>query len=156
MSAVSTIQFTQEQARALTGVSVETVRHWRRTIPYLAAKSGKATRFTFADLVGLAAISLMVSSLGVRVTALSDGVDALFRLLGAMNPTSLNDSTILITTSNACVFEPNSDLNLESNPTLLIALSPLVEIIQRQMLPITPQVQQLELPFPPMAVRGRV
>jgi hypothetical protein len=48
------IHFTQEQARVLTGVSLGDLRQWRKAVPYLMAKPGKAARFTFADLVGLA------------------------------------------------------------------------------------------------------
>ena len=54
MSSITAIHFTQDQMRTLTGVSVETVRHWRKTIPYLATKTGKAARFSFAELLGLA------------------------------------------------------------------------------------------------------
>jgi hypothetical protein len=57
MLTVSTIQFTQEQARTLTDVSVETIRHWRKVVPSLANKPGKSARFTFSDVVGLAVTS---------------------------------------------------------------------------------------------------
>ena len=33
MQADTAIQFTQDQMRTLTGVSTETVRHWRKAVP---------------------------------------------------------------------------------------------------------------------------
>jgi hypothetical protein len=157
MHAVATIQFTQEQARTLTGVSIETVRHWRKTVPYLASKRGKASRFTFADLVGLAVTNTLVSSLGIHIGTLSGGVDALFRMLATMGPTSLNEGIVLVTATNASLYEPGTDrMNLLSSaPALMIPLAPLVANLQRQVLPIAPISPQIELPFPPEAIRGR-
>ncbi len=157
MLAVSAIQFTQDQARTLTGVSVETVRHWRKAIPYLAAKTGKTARFTFADLVGLAVTNALVSSLGVQIAALSGGVDALFRLLATVGPTSLDSAIVLVTATDASLYEPVADGNgrLSSTPALTVPLAPLVANIQRHMLPVVPISPQVALPFPPEAVRSR-
>jgi len=157
MQVVTTIQFTQEQARALTGVSVETVRHWRKTIPYLATKSGKSSRFTFADLIGLAVTKTLVGSLGVHIATLSGGIDALFRMLPTMGPDSLNQGIVLVTATNALLYNPEVDqLNLLSSaPALMIPLAPLVSDIQQQVLPTTLFSHQLELPFPPIVIRGK-
>jgi hypothetical protein len=157
MQVASTIQFTQEQARTLTGVSVETVRHWRKTIPYLATKSGKSTRFTFADLIGLAVTNTLVGSLGVHIATLSGGIDALFRMLATMGPASLNQGIVLVTATNALLYNPEVDqLNLLSSaPALMVPLAPLVADIQQQVLPTTQFSHQLELPFPPIVIRGK-
>ena len=157
MPAVSTIQFTQDQARTLTGVSVETVRHWRKAIPYLAAKTGKTARFTYADLVGLAVTDALVGSLGAHIAALSGGVDALFRLLATVGPTSLDSAIVLVTATDASLYEPIADGigRLSSAPALTVPLAPLVANIQRHMLPIAPISPQAALPFPPKSVRSR-
>lgn len=157
MPAVSTIQFTQDQARTLTGVSVETVRHWRKAIPYLAAKTGKTARFTYADLVGLAVTNALVSSLGAHIAALSGGVDALFRLLATVGPTSLDSAIVLVTATDASIYEPVADGigRLSSAPALTVPLAPLVANIQRHMLPFALISPQVALPFPPKAVRSR-
>ena len=157
MPAVSTIQFTQDQARTLTGVSVETVRHWRKAIPYLAAKTGKTARFTYADLVGLAVTDALVGSLGAHIAAVSGGVDALFRLLATVGPTSLDSAIVLVTATDASLYEPIADGigRLSSAPALTVPLAPLVANIQRHMLPIAPISPQVALPFPPKSVRSR-
>lgn len=157
MPEFSTIQFTQDQARTLTGVSVETVRHWRKAIPYLASKIGKTARFTFADLVSLGVTNALVSSLGVQVTALSVGVDALFRLLASIGPASLDGVIVLVTASEASFYEPGADGygKLPPAPALMVPLAPLVANIQRHMLPIPPILPQAALPFPPEVIRSR-
>jgi len=157
MHAVVTIQFTQEQTRTLTGVSIETIRHWRKTIPYLASKSGKSSRFTFADVVALSVTNTLVSSLGVQIAALSGGVDAVFRMLATMGPTSLDDNIVLVTATDASLYKPGVDQMgmLLSAPALMVPLAPLVANIQRQVLPISPISHQLELPFPPIIIKGR-
>lgn len=159
MPVISAIQFTQDQARTVTGVSVETVRHWRKTIPYLAGKTGKTARFTFADLVGLAVTNTLVGSLGVQIAALSGGVDALFRLLATIAPSSLESAVVLITATDTSLYEPGADridLTLSpAAPALMVPLAPLVANIQRYMLPIGRISTQVPLPFPPEAVRSR-
>ena len=90
MRSVSAIQFTQEQVRTLTGASVETVRHWRKAVPYLAEKSGKAARFAFSDVVALAITHELVRTFGVQIASVGIGIDSLFRLLSQTNHQSLD------------------------------------------------------------------
>lgn len=157
MSGVSTIQFTQDQARTLAGVSVETIRHWRKTIPYLSSRTGKAARFAFTDVVGLAVTHELVSSLGVHIATLSAGVDALFRLLAEIGPASLDGAVVLITATEATLCEDDAVPISTSLPTpaLLVPLTPLVAKIQRYVLPASVASDQIALPFPPEAVRNR-
>ncbi len=158
MSEVTAIQFTQDQTRTLTGVSVETVRHWRKTIPYLSSKTGKSARYTFAELVGLAVTNELVSSFGVHIATLSAGVDALFRLLTASNAATLLDGvTVFVTATDATLFESEAvDINqVLVKPALMIPLAPVIAKIQRHMLPAMPVSGQTALPFPPEVVRSR-
>lgn len=157
MSGIATIQFTQEQARMLTGVSVETVRHWRKTIPYLSAKTGKAARFTFTDVVGLAITHELVNSFGIHIANMGNGVDALFRLLANASPTSLESAIVLITATEAKLYKNDvpSLLHLIATPVLMVPVAPWMEKIQRHVLPISVGMVQVALPFPPEAVRSR-
>lgn len=158
MSEVTAIQFTQDQTRTLTGVSVETVRHWRKTIPYLSSKAGKAARFTFADLLGLAVTHELVISFGIHIATLSVGVDALFRLLAASTPASLDGATVFVTATEATLHEVGVDEGIGqvlAKPAFMIPLAPLMARIQRHMLPVMPVSRQTVLPFPPEAVRSR-
>ena len=157
MSEVTAIQFTQDQTRTLTGGSAETVRHWRKAIPYLSSKTGKAARFSFTDLLGLAITNELVNSLGVHIATVSTGVDALFRLLTICGPASLDGAVVFVTATEAILREVGPDGNgqVTAKPELTIALAPLITRIQQHMLPVMPVSSQTVLPFPPEAVRSR-
>lgn len=157
MPAVTAIQYTQDQMRTLTGVSVETVRHWRKTVPYLASKTGKAARFTFADLLGLAVTNELVSSLGVHIATVSAGVDALFRLLADSSAMTLNGAVVFVTPTAATMRDagPEGLGPVPTQPTVTIPLDPLIMRLQQHMLPVMPASRQASLPFPPEAIRSR-
>ena len=101
MSRAIAIQFTQDQTRTLTGVSAETMRHWRKTVPYLSSKMGKAARFSYADLVGLAVTNELVRSFGIHIATVSTGVDSLFTLLASSGPASMHNTVAFITPTEA-------------------------------------------------------
>jgi len=156
MSGFIVIQFTQDQMRSLTGVSAETVRHWRKTIPYLATKTGKAARFSFADLLGLAVTHELVNCLGIHIGAVSGGVDALFRLLEESAAPVLEGGVAFITPTAASVRNSGSwSIDPSASATLAIPLNPLISRLQQHVLPFAPPPSQASLPFPPEAVRGR-
>lgn len=157
MPGVIAIQFTQDQTRALTGASVETVRHWRKAVPYLSSKTGKAARFSFTDLLGLAVTNELVNSFGVHIATVSAGVDALFRLLAANGPASLESAIAFVTASEAFLREvgPEGIGQLPAKPALMIPLMPLIARIQQHMLPAMSASNQAVLPFPPEAIWSR-
>ncbi len=152
---MSTIQFTQEQARTLTGVSAETIRHWRKAVPYLAAKSGKSARFTFADVVGLAVTREVITTFGVHIGSVNVGVNALFQLLAETQPTRLENAVAVVTASEASL-SSTEDVTVRSldGPALVVPIDPLIVSIQRHMLPIAARAKQTPLPFPPHMVRS--
>ena len=96
MRRVPAIQFTQGQARAITGVSSQALRHWRKLVPYLAKKSGKAARFGFVDLVGIAAIQQIVDNIGVSVGSMQIGIESMLRILAVTRPSELQNTVLII------------------------------------------------------------
>jgi hypothetical protein len=135
MSVISTIQFTQDHVRTLTGVSVEAVRHWRKTVTYLSTKTGKVARFSFTDVVGLAVTSEIVNSLGVHIGTVSSGIDALFRLLNQISPASLDSATVLVTGTDAVLYREDGRSLSIATPALIVPLAPFVAKIRHQMMP---------------------
>ncbi|WP_341678592.1 hypothetical protein [Comamonas thiooxydans] len=156
MTGFTVIQFTQDQMRSLTGVSAETMRHWRKTIPYLATKTGKAARFSFADLLGLAVTHELVNSLGIHIGTVSSGVDALFRLLEKSAAPVLEGSIAIITPVTASVRDSGSwGIDPSASSILAIPLNPLISRLQQHVVPIAPTPSQASLPFPPEAVGSK-
>ena len=149
------IQFTQEQARTLADVSLGDLRHWRRAVPYLAAKPGKAARFTFADLVGLGVARELTGALGVRIGDVGRGVDALFSALAEARPAHLEGLIAVVTSDDARLYrtEEVSGRRLQT-PALVVPCDPIIAKIGAQMMPFAPGPSQTALPFPPQVLKA--
>lgn len=153
---LTTIQFTQEQARDIAKVSPGEVRQWRKAVAYLAAKPGKAARFAFSDLVGLALTREITGTLGARISEIGAGVDALFRALAEARPAHLEGLVAIVERTNARLIA-TSDLALElRNPLFVAPCDPILAEVGARMMPIAPGASQAALPFPPQAVRSGV
>lgn len=152
---LQTIQFTQEQARDLADASPGDVRVWRSNVPYLAAKPGKAARFTFADLVGLAITADLTGTFHVRISDIGPGVDALFRALAEARPPHLEGLIALIDTASAHLF-PAADLGARqvTGPTFVVPCDPVLARIGERMMPSAPGSGQATLPFPPQMLKA--
>jgi hypothetical protein len=151
---VRAIQFTQEQARAVTGIPPETLRHWRKIVPYLAHRSGKAARFTFSDLIGLAVTREIIDTFGVSITTVQTGVETLFRVLAESRPSLLQSGVVVMTATTARLYRPDQPIKLEASaPALVVPCRPHVDKMQKQVLPGLSRDQQPGLPFLPRAVR---
>lgn len=61
------MRFTQLQAREALGLSVETLRHWRKVLPYLNVRQGRQAHLSFGDLVALAALRCLVDELELSI-----------------------------------------------------------------------------------------
>ncbi len=136
MRRVPAIQFTQEQARAITGVSSQALRHWRKLVPYLAKKSGKAARFGFVDLVGIAAIQQIVDNIGVSVGSVQVGIESMLRILAMTRPSELQNTVLVIGVDRAEVRRMDELAGLhQSAPVLLVPCNPLLEKMHGYVLP---------------------
>ena len=149
-----TIQFTQEQVRDIAQVSPGDVRQWRKSVAYLAAKPGKAARFAYSDLVGLALTREFTGTLGVRISEIGTGVDALFRALAEARPPHLEGVVALVERASARLVPVNELTSRQMVCPLIVApCDPILAEIGARMMPLGPAANQTALPFPPQAVR---
>jgi len=151
---LQTIQFTQEQARDLSGVSPGEVRAWRKAVNYLAAKPGKAARFTCADILGLAITRRITSDFHVRISDIGGSMDALFRALSETRPSDLEDLVALIDAQTARLV-PGADLGMKSlkDPTFVVPCDQFIRDLRQRMMPLAPTSLQAALPFAPQMVK---
>jgi hypothetical protein len=148
------MDFTQDQARNLVGVSVETLRHWRKTIPYLSLRAGKAARFSFTDVVGLAVTKELVCTFGIHIATLSTAVDKMFPLFAEAVPAILDSATVIFSAKEARLFDTRAQAaGLPTQSAVVIPLAPIVSGIRRQIFPLAAPPQQSALRFPPESVR---
>jgi hypothetical protein len=150
-----TIQFTQEQVRDIAQVSPGDMRQWRKVVPYLATKPGKAARFAFSDLVGLTLTREITGTLGARISEIGSGIDALFQALAEARPAHLEGLVALVERATARLV-PASDLTARqiSGPVFVAPCDPILAEISARMMPIPLSSSQVALPFPPQAVKG--
>ena len=152
---LTTAQFTQEQIRDITQVSPGDVRQWRKAVAYLAAKPGKAARFAFSDLIGLALTRELTGTLGARISEIGAGVDTLFRVLAEARPAHLEGLVAIVERADARLI-PTSDLIARQlrSPVFVAPCDPILAEIGARMMPVAPGASQAALPFPPQAVRS--
>lgn len=154
--ALTTIQFTQEQARDIAEVSPGDLRAWRKAVQYLADKPGKAARFTFADLVGLVVTSELTNRFGVRISDIGSSVDRLFHELADARPAHLEGFVVLINSASAHLLTISNFSTREiREPTLVVPCDPIVHQISARMMPSPPATAQSALPFPPQILKAR-
>lgn len=131
------------------------MRQWRKAVPYLAAKPGKAARFTFSDLVSLAVTSELTGNLGARISEVGRGVDGLFRAFAEARPAHLQGLVAVVERETARLMA-TSEFNARqlTRPAFVVPCDPVIAEISARMLPVTPGPSQTALPFPPQAVRA--
>jgi len=77
------VRFTPSQALDLIGITAETLRYWKKSMPSLAGKRGHAPSYTRAEIVGLIVIRRLVRDFRMDVSALAPQSEALFGLCSA-------------------------------------------------------------------------
>jgi hypothetical protein len=77
------MRFTPSQTLGLIGITAETLRYWKKSMPSLAGKRGHAPCYTRAEVIGLIVIRRLVRDFRMDVSALSAQSDTLFSLCSA-------------------------------------------------------------------------
>lgn len=149
------MQFTQEQVRSLAQVSVGDMRQWRSSITYLCEKPGKAARFTFTDVIGLATVAALSHSCGLPVRTYGAGIDSLFRRLADVHPTTLHGLFAVIHHNEAhlLTFEQLKESDFR-DWCCVIRIAPILDKIRQQLLPFASVPAQTALPFPPQILKA--
>lgn len=151
---VQNLHFTQEQARDVVGVSAEKLRHWRKAIPYLQRKTGKAARFTFSDMIGLAVTLQVVDGLGVGIAHMRTGIDKFFELLSRTEVSRLSNMAAVVS-ANGCRLCSAGEVPWSEAGEAVITVPcwPVIERLRGRVLPTLPDPQSA-LPFPPQVFRA--
>jgi hypothetical protein len=148
------MDFTQDQVRSLVELPVETLRHWRKAVPYLSVKVGKTARFSFADVIGLAVTRQLVVTFGVQIAVLSPAVDMMFPLLAKLRLADIEETIVTLTAREAKLYDA-ADLpaGIERQSAILVPLAHIVSQVQQRILPLTTTSSQRALRFPPESAR---
>ena len=79
-STICVMRFTPSQVVDLAGITAETLRYWKKSMPSLASKRGHAPCYTRAEIVGLIVLRQLTRDFKIDVSALAPQSDALFAL----------------------------------------------------------------------------
>lgn len=150
--ATNTIQYTGEQARDFAGVSPEAWRHWRKVVPWLSNKKGKKARFSAGELVALAVVGSVTTTLYVGVSGLAPQWNELFSFCAPQRPGSLRSAFAVITADSIRLVGAEG---IECGvPAIVVPCEPIVDRLWAAAFSGNVEQQQVPLPFAPQAVRG--
>lgn len=150
---IDPVHYTQAQMRETVGLSLETYRHWRRVLPPLATKRGRAACFTVGDLLAASTLNRLTETAGVRVGHLSDVSTAIFNICNT-SPWAALVSKVLIfdLEQRTCTVERALKSHQDANLILSCRLDPILAQLRNGLLREQPEQNQAELLLPPVRV----
>jgi len=133
------------------GLSKEAYRHWRKVLPQVAAKGGRAPRFTIGDLVALSVIYRLTEIGGVRIGNMKVFAGDIFELCNNTSWPALKGTSLHVDLAGR-----TCDLQFADSPTcdlaLVCRLDPVLEVLGDTLLSMQPESQQTQLRFPPASI----
>lgn len=72
------MRFNTQQALDLAGIRREQFRHWKKVLPPLAGRDGRADDYSLEEIIALAILAALVLRLGIGVSHLADFAVELF------------------------------------------------------------------------------
>jgi hypothetical protein len=147
------VKLTPAQFRDALGISQETLRHWRRSLPIFQGRKGYAPAFTSGDLVVGAVIKLLRERWGLSVTAFAEQSIALGEAVGRTSWPSLAASTLRLSlTSKDCELVPTTSRQAVDKPCLIVPLGPIIEHLTAALLE---DESQSQIYFPPVPIGNK-
>lgn len=149
----TTVEYTLTQFRDTVGISLETHRHWKRVLPPLARRRGRAPNFTVGDLIAGAVVKRLTDVGGLRVGHLKDVADALFALCNRSQwATMASASLVLDCDRRQCEIADTTRLPNGEGLILSLPLGPVLDSIRASLLKSTSDHSQTSLRFPPVGM----
>lgn len=146
------MKLTPAQFRDALGISQETLRHWRKSLPVFRGRNGYAPAFTTGDLLVGAVVKLLRDHWGISVAAFAEQSVILGEVLGKAPWPSLSASAIRLSlVDKGCTLVPVASQQAIDAPCLLIPLAPIVEHLTKTLLQERDQ-SQAPIYFPPVGV----
>ena len=147
------MQYSLSQVRETVGLSLETYRHWKRVLPPLATKGGRAACFSIGDLMGASILRRLTEIAGVRVGHLSDVSVAIFEICNKSSWAALVGMTLAIDLEQrSCSVERAPKSRDGSNLVLSCRLDPILEQLRDALLRGQASQTQAELLLPPVSM----
>ena len=95
------MRFSTKQVQELAGVRREQLRHWKKVLPPLSGRDGRADTYSFAELLALSTISILVDRLGIPVSRMVAPSSDLFALMADTDANTISTMHIYVNESGA-------------------------------------------------------
>lgn len=143
------------QAKEAIGISEETFRHWRRTLPPLRGKRGYGPCFSPGDLLALKVIA-QFHALGIQVRYLAPHADALFLSCSEGPWFGLDNKAIIFDGASIALVGPTVDQKWGCSTHIVVPLRPLISELRQSLSSESVHPTQSDIVFPPFGVsKGR-
>lgn len=147
------MRYTQSQIRELLSISVDALRTWRDTIPALAAYKGHAPSFTPGDVVAMAIVAELVNDFGVRVGALGDRFDQLFRECRGESWPALETCFVIVEADKIRLVDAGTPSRLLPQASIFwVPCAPIVSRLRAALTTTEAEMVQGYLQFSPSAI----
>lgn len=125
------MKFTPLQVREILGISEETLRYWKRSLPVIADRKGYSPCYTFGDLVSMEVIGVLIRQFGVAIGAIAPAADRLFSTLERAAMFRSSGEILVITGDFESIkLSGRFDVDVISAPAIVLPLHPIVENLQ--------------------------
>lgn len=144
--------YTPLQAREATGIPPETLRYWKKALPFLPGGNGYKPRFEPGDLLGLAVVKVLCNDLGMNIANVATFAEEMFVLLRAEQWAFLRTRFVVVDIYAAKV--EIVDMIPSSLPTsCVVRLADLITELSAKLLGGANLGSQTVLSFPSNAIR---
>jgi DNA-binding transcriptional MerR regulator len=148
------MRFTPSQALDLIGITAETLRYWKKSMPSLAEKRGHAPCYTRAEIVGLIVVKRLVKDFRMDVSVLAPQSQRLFDLCSAQ--WALPSRRLLRVTCDGHVTAHETLGNVDfAEAAIVFPLDTAIRELEDRLNEREGEVQ-MELGLPPVAVKNKV
>ena len=93
------MQFSTRQVQELSGIRREQLRHWKKVLPPLSGRDGRADTYSFADVLALSTIAALVDRMGIAVSRLVVPSSDLFALIADTDANTISTMRIYVNAS---------------------------------------------------------
>ena len=133
-------------AMDVTGLSSQTVRHWRQVIPSLKDR-GDRPRFSAGDLLAMRVLDFWAHKLGARISAIADVSTALFDLCATESWNQIEHSLLVfdLAQSRWLLVSDGDPINWKQGAVVLPIGKLAMELSERLIGPRAPK--QLDMPM---------
>jgi DNA-binding transcriptional MerR regulator len=140
------MRYDTSQVLALTGITKETLRHWKRVLPPLFGRDGRSEGYTFQEVLALAIIARAVQDLSVPISRFTAIAERLFTEVAAQIQPS-GRSLVLCITRNEMAFAAHGELpNAET--IAIVRVEPIANKLGREVSEELMETEaQLDLPL---------